>query len=79
MKRVQNGTVNEGRRAMYMGDMAASGSIYTSAPAELAGTGAISIRQLYVKRAIDVIVSLLVIPVFLLPGLIIAARGDLLS
>jgi lipopolysaccharide/colanic/teichoic acid biosynthesis glycosyltransferase len=73
MKRVQNGTVNEGRRAMYMGDMAASGSIYTSAPAELAGTGAISIRQLYVKRAIDVIVSLLVIPVFLLPGLIIAA------
>jgi lipopolysaccharide/colanic/teichoic acid biosynthesis glycosyltransferase len=73
MKRVQEGIRNEGRRAVFMGDMAASGSIYTSAPAELTGTPAISIRYLYVKRAVDIGLSLLVIPVFLLPSLIIAA------
>ena len=73
MKRVQEGIRNEGRRAVFMGDMAASGSIYTSAPAELTGTPAISIRYLYVKRAVDIGLSLLVIPVFFLPGLIIAA------
>lgn len=73
MKRLQNEIVNEGRRAMFMGDMAASGSIYTVASAELPETPAISLRYLYVKRTIDISFSLLVIPVFLLPGLFIAA------
>jgi lipopolysaccharide/colanic/teichoic acid biosynthesis glycosyltransferase len=73
MKPVQEGIVNEGRRAMFMGDMAASGSIYPPASAELTEAPAVSIRYSYVKRAIDIAFSLLVIPVFLFPGLLIAA------
>ncbi|MGD0631333.1 MAG: sugar transferase [Terracidiphilus sp.] len=73
MKRLQEGIGSDGRRAMFMGGMAASGAIYTPAPAELSGAPAISLRHLYVKRTIDIGFSLLVIPVFLLPGLFIAA------
>jgi lipopolysaccharide/colanic/teichoic acid biosynthesis glycosyltransferase len=75
--------MNEGRRAMFMGDMAASGSIYRPAFAELAEAPAISARYLYVKRAIDIAFSMLIIPVFLFPGILIAAailltsRGDI--
>ena len=83
MKRVQNGIVNEGRRTMFMGDMVASGGIYASVSPELAEEPAISLRYLYVKRGLDIGFSLLVIPAFLIPGLLIAAairltsRGDI--
>jgi lipopolysaccharide/colanic/teichoic acid biosynthesis glycosyltransferase len=79
MNRVQNGIVNEGHRVLFMGDMAATASIYAPAPAELSETPAISLRYLYAKRAIDIGFSLLVIPAFLLPGLFIAAAIRLTS
>jgi lipopolysaccharide/colanic/teichoic acid biosynthesis glycosyltransferase len=83
MKRVQNGIVNEGRRAMFMGDMVASGGLYASASSEFAEEPAISLRYSYAKRALDICFSLIVIPAFLIPGLMIAAairltsRGDI--
>jgi lipopolysaccharide/colanic/teichoic acid biosynthesis glycosyltransferase len=83
MKRLQNGIANEGRRAMFMGDMAASGGLFTTTSPVLAEESVISLRHSHVKRAIDIGFSLLVIPAFLVPGLVIAAairltsRGDI--
>jgi lipopolysaccharide/colanic/teichoic acid biosynthesis glycosyltransferase len=67
---------------MFMGDMAATGAIYASGSSQLAEEPGISFRYLYVKRALDVGFSILVIPPLLIPGLLIAAairmtsRGD---
>jgi lipopolysaccharide/colanic/teichoic acid biosynthesis glycosyltransferase len=79
MKQMQSVAVNEGRRAALMGQMSSYGSLFTLQPLEFDATPAIPLRYLFVKRAIDLLFSLVMIPTFLLPGLVIAAAIVLTS
>jgi lipopolysaccharide/colanic/teichoic acid biosynthesis glycosyltransferase len=78
MKQMQRETVNGWRRAT-LSEMSSYRSFFTPHLRKLDEAPAISVRYLYVKRAIDVLFSLMVIPTFLLPGLVIAAAIVLTS
>lgn len=68
---MQNELINEGR-ATFIGNVAVSRNFYPPSARGLIETTTHSIRYLFIKRAIDIGSSLLAIPVFLIPGVLIA-------